>query len=211
MRKYWPYYFLAVSVILLDQATKLWVYRNMTLWGPTIPILGKWIYLEYVLNPGMAFGLQIPIPSQYGKLLLTALRIGAVTWMARYIPRLARHPQGSLLTLTSWGLILGGAIGNVIDSVFYGVFLHNTPPDAPMSWFYGQVIDMVRVGIHHIHLPSWLPVWGGHYLPAFPVFNVADMAISTGVGFMLLDMVLQGYQVSRRAKQQRAAAATTIG
>jgi signal peptidase II len=81
-------------------------------------------------------------------------------------------------------LILGGAIGNLIDSVFYGVLLNNAPAGAPMQWFHGQVIDMFFFDFWEGVLPSWIPIWGGNYYST-PIFNFADAAIFCGVVIIL--------------------------
>jgi signal peptidase II len=87
--------------------------------------------------------------------------------------------------LVSVALILGGAIGNLIDSVFYGVWFNNAPAGAPMSWFHGQVIDMFFADFYEGTLPSWIPLWGGSYYST-PIFNFADAAIFCGVMAILL-------------------------
>ena len=127
----------------------------------------------------MAFGFQFGF--KYGKLLLTLGRIVATCMIGRYIWQLVREAHIPVLLLWGWALILGGAIGNVIDSTLYAVLLDNAPYNAPMSWFYGQVIDMVYLDIWEANLPTWLPFIGGSYLSLFPIFNVADAAIFLGV------------------------------
>jgi signal peptidase II len=89
--------------------------------------------------------------------------------------------------LACLALILGGAIGNVIDSTFYGVYLHNAPFDSPTPWFHGQVIDMLFFPIVEFYWPNWVPLLGGDYFLFFsPVFNVADSAIFLGVLFIII-------------------------
>ena len=139
MKNPYRYFLLTLAVIVIDQVSKLLVHKYMYL-GQNIPLLGKWLSLHYVLNPGMAFGLQLEHP--YGKLLLTLFRIVAMVAIGVYLVRMARRhtPPGLLWCIAA---ILGGAIGNVIDSTLYGVLLGNAPADAPTPWFHGQVIDMV--------------------------------------------------------------------
>lgn len=176
----WKYYLIALVIILVDQSSKLWVHFNMTMGYPgAIKLIGNWFKIHYTLNPGMAFGIQFG--SRYGKLLLTLVRIVAACMIGRYIWQLARTAHTPVLLLWGWALILGGAVGNVIDSVLYGVLLGNTPHNAPMSWFYGQVIDMFYLDIWETQLPAWLPFMGGSYLSLFPIFNIADVAILLGV------------------------------
>jgi signal peptidase II len=83
-------------------------------------------------------------------------------------------------------LILGGAIGNVIDSIFYGVFLNNAPLESPSPWFHGQVIDMLYFPLFDFYWPEWVPIKGGQYFEFFsPVFNIADSSIFIGVVIIL--------------------------
>lgn len=144
-----------------------------------IQLLGNWVKIHYTLNPGMAFGIQFGF--RYSKLILTLFRIIAAAIIGWYIRLLAKMQGVSLLLLWGWALILGGALGNVIDSVFYGELLQNAPQSAPMTWFHGQVIDMIYLDLWEAKLPAWLPLLGGSYLSLFPIFNIADVSIFMGV------------------------------
>jgi len=186
LKKPWNYYLVALMVILIDQALKLWVHFNMDMGTRgAIKLLGNWLKIHYTLNPGMAFGIQFGF--KYDKLLLTLGRIVATYVIGRYIWRLARVQQASPLMLWGWAFILGGAIGNVIDSTLYAVLLNNAPHGAPMAWFYGQVIDMIYLDIWETQLPHWIPLVGGGYISLFPIFNIADVAIFLGVLAILWD------------------------
>lgn len=182
--KYFKYYLLALAMIIVDQVVKLLVHFNMEMGvSGQIFVLGDVFKLHYLTNPGMAFGMQLG--SENGKLLLTIIRLIAMVVIAVYLYRLAKkevHPG----LLWCGALILGGAIGNLIDSIFYGVFLNNAPYDAPTPWFHGQVIDMFYIDIWEGRIPDWVPVFGGDYTALWPVFNIADASIFVGVAIIII-------------------------
>lgn len=182
--KYYKYYLLSLSVILLDQAVKLLVYYNM---DPgvvgQVKLIDDWLKLHYTLNPGMAFGMQLA--SEHGKLILTIFRLMAGFGIAYYLYYLAkRNVHRGLIWCIA--LILGGAIGNVIDSTFYGVLLHNAPAGVTTPWFHGQVIDMFYIDIWEGRVATWIPFFGGDYMALWPIFNIADASIFIGVAIILL-------------------------
>jgi signal peptidase II len=181
--KFAKYFIIALVVIIFDQTCKLLVYNSMQI-HEEINVLGQWFRLHYLLNPGMAFGIKWD--NEFGKLALTVFRIGAMAGIGYYLARAVNrnaHP-GFLICLA---LILGGAIGNVIDSTFYGVFLDNAPIGSPTKWFHGQVIDMLFFPIVEFSWPDWMPMVGGDYFLFFsPVFNIADSSIFIGVVSILI-------------------------
>ncbi len=181
--EYLKYYILSLFIVVVDQVTKLLVHLNMDL-GEEIMLLGEWFRLHYVQNPGIAFGLELGIP--YGKFILTMFRILAVVGLGWYLQFLANRSTHRN-TLLALALILAGALGNVIDSTFYGVILDNAPAGAFTPWFHGQVIDMLYFPIFYGTFPEWLPIWGSQSFQFFrPVFNLADASIFTGVAFILI-------------------------
>ena len=152
-----------------------------------------WFYIHFTENNGMAFGMEFG--GDWGKLALSLFRIVFVGFIASYLLKLIRKNADNIL-ITSFSLILAGAIGNILDGVFYGVlfsesyhqlasFLPEGGGYAPL--FFGRVVDMFYFPIFKGYLPEWLPFWGGDYFVFFrPVYNIADAAISVGVGIMLL-------------------------
>ena len=183
--KYGKYYLLTLVVILIDQVSKLLVYNYMELGiSGEINVLGDWFRLHYMLNEGMAFGMRIDWT--YGKLLLTTFRLVASVvgvYILYYYAKKEVHPG----VLWSGALILAGAIGNVIDSIFYGVVLDNAPYNAPTPWFYGQVIDMLYFPLFEFTWPQWVPFIGGnHFLFFSAIFNIADASIFVGVCIILI-------------------------
>lgn len=182
--KYYKFYLLTLFIILLDQVVKMIVHVNMDLGiAGQIKVLGDWFKLHYTLNPGMAFGMQIG--SEHGKLILTSFRMVAIVGIAYYLYYLARKGvhRGLIWCIA---LILGGAIGNAIDSIFYGVLLENAPYGVSTPWFHGQVIDMFYFDIWEGRVVDWIPIFGGDYMALWPIFNVADASIFIGVSIILL-------------------------
>ncbi len=182
--KYKKYYLIVLVVILIDQISKLLVYQHMNMgYAGEINILGlDWARLHYTLNPGMAFGLRI-IP----KLALTLFRIAAITVLTYFFILQIKNKAhtGFIFCLA---MILGGAIGNAIDSVFYGVFLEgNALEGSPTAWLHGQVIDMLYFPMFEGRFPEWLPRIGGNRFLFFSaIFNVADSAIFIGAVSLLV-------------------------
>lgn len=181
--KLYKYFLLALIIIILDQASKLLVYNNMYL-HEEIYVLGDWFRIHYLLNPGMAFGIRWE--NEFGKLALTVFRISAMFGIGYYLWKMAsRHVHSGFLWCM--GLILGGAVGNVIDSTFYGILLNNAPENSPTPWFHGQVIDMLYFPMFDFVWPHWMPLIGGRYFEFFsPVFNIADSSIFIGVATILI-------------------------
>lgn len=180
-------------VLLVDQLSKILVKTNMTL-GQSIPVFGNWFLLHFTENPGMAFGFQFA--GEYGKLMLTIFRIVAVIFISIYLSGMVRK-NASTGFIISVSMILGGALGNIIDSVFYGVvfsasYFNQVAAAFPegggyTALLYGKVVDMLYFPIIQTTLPAWFPFWGGQEFIFFrPVFNAADSSITIGVFILLL-------------------------
>lgn len=198
MNKYIKYFGIALLVIIIDQAVKMLVHFEMDFGSPgQIPVFGDWFKLHYTTNPGMAFGMELG--SDYGKLLLTSFRLVAMVGIGYYLYHIIEKKQPNLYIICI-AMILGGAIGNLVDSVFYGVWLNNAPYNASTPWFHGQVVDMFYFDIWEGYLPEWIPLWGGSYTALWPIFNVADAAIFVGVAMIL---VFQGRFFPEKAENPR--------
>ncbi|QHS55589.1 lipoprotein signal peptidase [Mucilaginibacter sp. 14171R-50] len=168
----------AAFIILLDQIIKIWVRGHMSL-GEEIRFLGNRGMLHYTENNGMAFGMELG--GEFGKLALTLFRIVAVCGIGYALVFLIKHKyhRGLIMMVA---LILAGALGNIIDSTFYGVIYNYA------SLFHGRVVDMFYFPLLTGQFPHWVPVWGGQdYIFFRPVFNLADASISVGVIMILLN------------------------
>ena len=172
MKGYTKPLLLIFLVLLIDQVSKTWIKTNMYL-GQEYKILGDWFIIHFTENNGMAFGLEFG--GEFGKLALSLFRIlavGGIGYGLHYMIQRKYH-RGLILNVA---LIFAGALGNIIDSVFYGVIYKYE------SLFHGRVVDMLYFPIIKGVFPTWFPVWGGEPFEFFrPVFNFADAAISIGV------------------------------
>lgn len=180
-----------ILILLIDQISKFYIKTHFAL-GEEIKVF-DWFRILFVENEGMAWGAKIP--GQYGKLFLTLFRLAAIVGIGYWLWDSIRK-NGSRVLIIAISFIFAGALGNIIDSVFYGMiftesygevatFMPEEGGYAPV--FYGKVVDMLYFPLYDGILPSWIPIWGGEQFTFFePVFNIADTAISTGVVLLLL-------------------------
>ncbi|MGW8314029.1 MAG: lipoprotein signal peptidase [Bacteroidales bacterium] len=179
-------------ILLADQTLKILVKTHMTLYEQ-VPLFGQWGYLHFVENNGMAFGLSIP--GELGKILLTSFRILAVVGIGFYIHHLIRLKAHTGLII-ALSMVMAGALGNIIDSVFYGIiFSESTPLNAATlfpegggyaSLMHGKVVDMFYFPILKGNYPDWFR-GGASYIFFRPVFNIADSSITMAVVLILFN------------------------
>ncbi|MDF9829065.1 signal peptidase II [Parabacteroides sp. PF5-6] len=177
-----------ILLLLLDQLLKIWIKTHMQL-HESIEIT-SWFYIYFTENPGMAFGMEV-----MSKLFLTLFRIVAVIVIGYYLFTLVKK-NFKMGYIACIALIFAGAVGNIIDSVFYGViFDHSYGQVATFmpegggyaTWLHGKVVDMFYFPLIETTFPDWLPIWGGDEFIFFrPIFNLADSAICVGVFLLLL-------------------------
>ncbi len=182
-------------IVLADQALKIYVKTHYHI-GEWNPVIGKWFRIYFIENEGMAYGWKFG--GEWGKMLLTLFRLAAVIFGVYYLSMIIRKRYNSGFIICA-ALIFAGALGNLIDSMFYGIIFEQSSPvmlnvakilpeHGYAGFLHGKVVDMFYFPIiRDAHFPSWFPFWGGEEFEFFrPIFNIADASISTGVITILL-------------------------
>ncbi|HEY9258657.1 lipoprotein signal peptidase [Chitinophaga sp.] len=191
--KYRHVVFIVILILVIDQTLKFWIKTHMFMQQEFV-IFPNWFRIHFIENEGMAYGLKFG--GDFGKILLTMFRLVAVVVGFVYMKKLIKEKYSTGLLICG-SLILAGAAGNLIDSMFYGIIFNDSigyevakfmPSGGGYgSFLHGRVVDMLYFPIYEGYLPNWVPFKGGDYFVFFrPVFNVADAAISTGVVAILL-------------------------
>lgn len=179
-------------VLFFDQLIKIYVKTHFFL-GQEVNVIGNWFIIHFTENNGMAYGMEFG--GDFGKLFLSVFRIVAVGAIGWYLWSLAKQKEDKLY-IVCIALIFAGAVGNIIDSAFYGVLFSDSnyeiarfmPEEGGYSSFlHGKVVDMFYFPVIKGHFPAWFPFWGTEDFIFFrPVFNIADASISTGVAIIIL-------------------------
>ncbi len=186
-----------ILILLVDQISKIYIKTHFVL-GEGEKVF-SWFHILFIENNGMAWGAKLSdflffISDRTGKLFLTLFRLTAIVGIGYWLVNTIRI-KGSKILIIAISLIFAGALGNIIDSVFYGVLFSDSYGEISSflpkeegydALFHGRVVDMLHFPIWKGYLPEWLPFIGGQYFTFFePVFNIADMAISSGIGLLL--------------------------
>lgn len=186
-----------ILILLIDQAVKFYIKTNFYL-GEEHRVFGNWFRIHFVENEGMAWGWKLGENGSWGKIALTVFRLLAVVFGVYYINQIIhkKYHRGFVICVA---MIFAGAVGNLIDSLFYGMIFDASDPmrqnlaklfpegGGYASFLHGKVVDMLYFPIIETHWPKWIPFVGGDSFEFFsPVFNIADASISVGLIIILL-------------------------
>lgn len=201
-----------MAILVIDQVIKILVKTHMHI-GESIPVFGSWFQILFIENEGMAFGMHFG--GSWGKILLSVFRLIASVGIAWGIVYMIKKNARKFL-LVSMSLIFAGAVGNIIDSCFYGlIFSESTFEVAQMfpeeggyaPFLFGKVVDMFYFPIIDTTLPEWVPIWGGQHFTFFnAIFNFADAAITIGIFMLIIDQLF----ASKKEKKEKENVEKTV-
>ena len=214
-KKYWICFSLIAIILIVDQALKFWIKTHFAI-GDSVDLIGDWCKLYFVENIGMAFG--VSFGEEMGKLILTLFRffasIGIIWLLVRMIKKDTRYTL-----IVSVTLIFVGAVGNLIDSCFYGILFSESTHDTVAtflpesggygSFLHGKVVDMWYFPIWEWNWPAWMPWFGGKHCEFFSaIFNVADAAITVGIILLIIDQLFCQFSSSEEETEEETAPKT---
>ena len=191
MRKYLPFLIILI-VLIIDQVSKIYIKSNWIL-GQEFNVT-DWFIIHFTENNGMAYGIELG--GNWGKLALSLFRIVAISAIGVYLYKIAKMSDKPIGYVISVALVFAGAMGNIIDSAFYGLIFSESYYQVAQfmpegggyaSFLHGKVVDMLYFPLIEGHFPEWFPIWANeHFIFFRPVFNIADSAISVGISLVVL-------------------------